>query len=199
MVDKLHAGSPENRDTNHHRLKPPCFYNSYKPQRLLWYAQLTAIYYINMLNFYMRVYYLPRSLFCSSNFDLHHGMKNNRSWGMMCSVITWPVGGNTCILSGWVSAKELLLQSQQQAKEPLKFQGKQIIIKNLLLPQRLYDIWYICHWHKNTYAVPQQYTSLLSALVFLGLLNELVMAFPLCHVVLISRLSLLGCHRNKDV
>lgn len=30
----------------------------------------------------------------------------------MCSVMTWPVGGNICILSGWVSAKELLLQCQ---------------------------------------------------------------------------------------
>lgn len=35
---------------------------------------------------------------------------------MTCSVLTWPVGGNACILSGWVSAKELLLQWQQQTE-----------------------------------------------------------------------------------
>lgn len=46
---------------------------------------------------------------------------------MTCSVITWPVGGNTCILSGWVSAKELTLQYQQQ-KEHFKFKGKGILL-----------------------------------------------------------------------
>lgn len=35
---------------------------------------------------------------------------------MTCSVLTWPVGGNACILSGWVSAKKLLLQWQQQTE-----------------------------------------------------------------------------------
>lgn len=42
---------------------------------------------------------------------------------MTCSAITWPVGGNTCILSGWVSAKELILQYQQQEGEYFKFKG----------------------------------------------------------------------------
>lgn len=48
---------------------------------------------------------------------------------MTCSVITWPVGGNTCILSGWVSAKELILQYQQQDEEQSKFKGKHTLLR----------------------------------------------------------------------
>lgn len=84
------------------------------PRGCQWYAPLTAIYYINMLRLYMHVYYLPKSLLCSSNLDLYHKLENKKETRRMCSVITWPVGGNTCILSGWVSAKELLLQCQEQ-------------------------------------------------------------------------------------
>lgn len=68
-------------------------------------------------------------------------MKEKR---MMCSVITWPVGGNTCILSGWVSAKELLLQCQQQ-EEPFTFKGKHKLLLLLFTKTgkddfKMYDI-----------------------------------------------------------
>lgn len=77
-LDKLNAGIPENRDTNQHRPEPACFDNSYKPRGCQWYAPLTAIYYINMLTFYVHVYYLLKSLFCSSNLDLYHKLGNKR-------------------------------------------------------------------------------------------------------------------------
>lgn len=92
-------------------LNQPAFTTSINPWGSLWYAPLAAIYYINMLKFYMHVYYLPESLFCSSTLDLYHRLTNKKKKNggggeiMMCSVIPWPVGGNACILSDWVSAK----------------------------------------------------------------------------------------------
>lgn len=109
---ELHAGLPENRDTNQRRPEPVCLITAIKPGGCQWYAPAAAIYSINMLNFYMHVKYLPKSLLCSSNLDLYH-KPGNKSMRGMCSVITWPVGGNTCILSGWVSARQLLLQCQR--------------------------------------------------------------------------------------
>lgn len=97
-------------------LNQPAFTTSINPWGSLWYAPLAAIYYINMLKFYMHVYYLPESLFCSSNLDLYHRLTNKKKkkWGwrgdhdVQCYPLTsrWK-----CMHIKWLSeCQEVLLQ-----------------------------------------------------------------------------------------
>lgn len=113
--DKFHAEQSKSRGTQiSSGLNQLVFYNSHKATGCLWYAPLTAIHYINMPGFYMHVYYLSRSLFWSSNLDLYHRGRQIKGSEWQCSVSSWPVGGNTCILSGWGRAKQIYCSQKQE-------------------------------------------------------------------------------------
>lgn len=108
VLDKLNAGVAGKRDTNQRGPEPDQFDNSHKPQRLpvICYTDCNLLY--KYAKDFTCMSTICLNLYFAAVIQIYIVRMKIEIMRSMCSVMTWPVGGNICILSGWVSAKELL-------------------------------------------------------------------------------------------